>query len=290
MHAARRASTICAGWLGGVQLVNIAMDSPCVLIANQNETITTMTVAVEVKPTRSRMIPRGTPVWSKQKDGSNLFVCPKWDSNVCLNGVLANDVRFNKGDTELKEIAVVTGGVVSVRMDKGVDTSKWIPYRIICDTRLGEYRLVLNHAVRASVVGKGGGTGESGERGESTALSPHFTRVLLAIVNNGTIKGEDLAKLSSVQSSVANSNLKNKFHDESSEFKSVLEQQWNCALDVISSAKSSNSESYDDADIDLNSIGTQLVASFAAKMPGVSRSTAKKKAAVKKTAKAAMRK
>ena len=271
------------GW-GGVQVVNIAMDSSCVLIANQNETITTMTVAVEVKPTRSRMIPRGTPVWSKKKDGSNLFVYPKWDGNVCLNGVLANDVRFNKGDEKLKEIAVVTGGVVSVRMDKGVDTRLWKPYLIICDNILGECRLVLNHAVRALDVSKGEGSGRGSgdtESGAPKEKSEAFEALKEKISNKRAFFAGELDGLAD---------------DKFAEIRSLFEKSgidgaasaWDTFKLGFDSADKTN-DLYKNSKFSFDDLSTGLLASFAAKMP-VSRSTAKKKAAVKKTAKAAMRK
>ena len=275
----------------GVQLVIIAMDSNCVLIANQNETITTMTVKIEEMPKRSTMIPRGTPVWSKEQDGTDLFVCPKWDARVCLNGVLANDVRFNKGDTELKEIAVVTGGVVSVRMDKSIDTITWNPYLIICDKKLGECRLVLNHAVRTLDVGKGGETGESGGRGELKPENINLLRVLTAISSKGTIKGENLANLTPGQISVAKRQLDTQFKDEDNDLKDKLNVYWKNALGVIADAKKLRTYSYDEADINLGElISASSDASFAAKMPGVSRSMVKKRAETKKALKAAMRK
>jgi hypothetical protein len=130
-----------------------------VLIANQNETITTMAVMIEDPPEESKIIQMGTPVWSNTKDGKDLFVLPASESlrkGVYLNGVLASDVRFNEGDTMLTAVAVVTGGVVSVRVEKGLETLEWNPYLIINDARLGECRLVLNHAVREKAVGGGG--------------------------------------------------------------------------------------------------------------------------------------
>lgn len=130
-----------------------------VLIANQNETIVSMkSIDVDDIPTMPRMIPKGTPVWSKSADGKSLFVLPKANSTpVHLNGVLANDVRYDKGTT-LSHVAVVTGGVASVYMyldhsGKQYDIgTAWRKYLIIKDDRLMEYRLVLNHGVRSAKV------------------------------------------------------------------------------------------------------------------------------------------
>ena len=129
-----------------------------------------MAVMIEDPPEESRMIQMGTPVWSNTNDGKDLFVLPASESlrkGVYLNGVLASDVRFNEGDTMLTAVAVVTGGVVSARVEKGLETSEWTPYLIINDTRLGECRLVLNHAVREKAV-RGGG--DKGGRAESEAV------------------------------------------------------------------------------------------------------------------------
>ena len=264
----------------GVQIVIIAMDSNCVLIANQNETITTMTVKFEEMPKRSTMIPRGTPVWSKVQDGTDLFVCPKWDDNVCLNGVLANDVRFNKGDTELKEIAVVTGGVVSVRMDKGIDTRLWNPYLIICDKKLGECRLVLNHAVRTLDVGKGGETGERGGRGESPFLTNEQRRILEAIRETGKIQGADFKDLIPGEVDVVKAVFDAKLKDSEFDVSSISNANANWDKLIKGELK----------EIDMKKIGVSTDASFAAKMPGVSRSMVKKRAETKKALKAAMRK
>ena len=136
-----------------------------VLIANQNESITTMpSLGVEQTFNTPKIFQKGTPVWSKSDTGANLFVMPKGDeTDLRLNGVLADDVRYEGAAMKKKKIenvAVVTGGVVSVHTEivgiadrayKDLDT-QWQKYAIIGDKQLNEYRIALKTGIRKVAI------------------------------------------------------------------------------------------------------------------------------------------
>lgn len=133
-----------------------------VLIANQNESITTFDeLGVEQTTFATATIfQKGTPVWSKSKNGAGLFVMPLGtETDLYLNGVLADDVRYEGAamtEKKIRHVAVVTGGVVSVHTeimgnkDRAYEDldRKWKAYAIIGDRQLNEYRLVLKTGIR----------------------------------------------------------------------------------------------------------------------------------------------
>lgn len=137
-----------------------------VLIANQNESITTFDeLKVEQTFLTATIFQKGTPVWSKSDTGADLFVMPVGnESSLYLNGVLADDVRYEGAamkEKKIRHVAVVTGGVVSVHTeimgnkDRSYENldGKWKAYAIIGDTQLNEYRLVLKTGIREVEIG-----------------------------------------------------------------------------------------------------------------------------------------
>lgn len=139
-----------------------------VLIANQNESITTFDeLGVAQNFATATIFQKGTPVWSAEsaKDGSKLFVMPLGtETELYLNGVLADDVRYEGAamtEKKIRHVAVVTGGVVSVHTeimgnnDRAYENldGKWKAYAIIGDRQLNEYRLVLKTGIREVEIG-----------------------------------------------------------------------------------------------------------------------------------------
>ena len=137
-----------------------------VLIANQNESITTFDeLGVEQTFLTATIFQKGTPVWSATNTGANLFVMPVGnESSLYLNGVLADDVRYEGAamkEKKIKHVAVVTGGVVSVHTeimgnkDRAYNDldKEWKAYAIIGDRQLNEYRLVLKTGIRKVQIG-----------------------------------------------------------------------------------------------------------------------------------------
>lgn len=137
-----------------------------VLIANQNESITTFD-ELDVKQTfaTATIFQKGTPVWSQTSTGAGLFVMPdSTEQDLRLNGVLADDVRYEGAamtEKKIRHVAVVTGGVVSVHTeimgnnDRAYENldGKWKAYAIIGDRQLNEYRLVLKTGIREVEIG-----------------------------------------------------------------------------------------------------------------------------------------